>query len=154
MPELAREVSLAVPATLLPLGAYVSVNDPIRPGRKVEMNAGEVLIPEDADHFVLWVDRTQFPDTENLVFKARAWVSYDDGEWELLTAFTTRGGIANGRDGRPLTHTTAQAPLKMAKTRRAKVEVAILRDTNVEVGVLCVKASALTARVTTFEAVR
>ena len=129
-----------VPLALLPMAARVAQADPERPGRHVEIDCGKVMLPDDADTFTLYCDRSNFPDVKGLVAKCRARLVNPDGSETLLVAFTTCAPSkepGSERFGKIASATPARIP--SGKNRVVSIQAVVLQDVQLEVGVSCNK---------------
>lgn len=139
MPDVIATLGMGV--EMLPKAIYVAAPDPQKPGFHLETDCGTVKIADDADHFVIYCDRSDFPDTPDSVIKVRADLLMPDGSLQFISSFTTCGGKLIRPNGQVETTSSWSVPSEPAPGRVVKVTAVILKDIEVSVGAGCLKVA-------------
>lgn len=91
------------------------------------LEGAPIPIPLNAASVSVRFDRSTFPDDKDLHLKGRILWSKDGQKWDLIVAFTTRGGTFLDDNGVPLTETTVNFNLPQVSNALLSVQLIPLK---------------------------
>lgn len=134
LPSSYRELALSAPEAVFAKADYIAKDDPLQPGRHIELQGDILKIPDSATSFSLICDRTGFKSEIGLAIKCRAQI-WNGKDWQLLIAFTTDGGQANDPLGNVITRSGGVVELPAGTERLVRTQFVPIQNINAAVTV-------------------